>query len=268
LTERVFLKLGGALLTEKAGREAVRGDVLARLAAEISVWPGAGTGRLVLAHGSGSFGHVAARESGFLDRPGEPMAFARVAASARRLNAQVVEALLGEGLPAIGVPGGLVATCEAGRVATVRAEIVADLLAIGLVPVLYGDAAPDRVRGGSIASTEPLLAALAEPLGAARIVLATDVDGVFSADPHGDPSATRLDRISAADKGEVAAFLGGAKGSATDVTGGMASKVSSMLALVARRPGLEVRIVSGLRPGVVLAALAGDAAAGGTVIGA
>lgn len=282
MTDRVFLKLGGALVTEKAGREAVRVAVLARLAAEIAAWPGARSGRLVLAHGSGSFGHVAARETGFVEHPDDPLAFARVAAAARRLSVPVVDALIAAGLPAVGVPGGLVATCEGGRVTAVRADVVADLLEIGLLPVLYGDAAPDRVRGGAIASTELLLVALAEPLGASRIVLATDVDGVFTADPHGtttadphgtstaDPPGTstaqRLAVITPADAERIAGHLGGARGGAMDVTGGMASKVASMLALVARRPGLEVRIVSGLRPGAVAAALAGDAAAGGTVI--
>jgi isopentenyl phosphate kinase len=274
MTDRVFLKLGGALVTEKSGREALRFEVLARLAGEIAAWPGTRAGRLVLAHGSGSFGHVAAQETGFLAHPGDPLAFAQVAAAARRLNVAIVDALIAAGLPAVGVPGGLIARCEDGRVTAIRADVLTDLLGIGLLPVLYGDAAPDASRGGAIASTEPLLAALAEPLGAILIVLATDVDGVFTADPHGTTSADlrgttpaeRLDVITPADAERIAGHLGGARGGAPDVTGGMASKVASMLALVARRPGLEVRIVSGLRPGAVAAALAGDGGAGGTVI--
>lgn len=266
MTDRVFLKLGGALVTEKSGRETVRVEVLARLAAEIAAWRGSGSGQLVLAHGSGSFGHVAARETGFLEHPDDPLAFARVAAAARRLSISIVDALIAAGLPAVGVPGGLIATCEDGRVIAVRPDVVADLLAIGLLPVLYGDAAPDRARGGAIASTEPLLAALAEPLGATRIVLATDVDGVFTADPHGTSSAQRLDVITPADADRIAGHLGGARGGAPDVTGGMASKVASMLALVALGQVVEVRIISGLRPGAVAAALAGEAGAGGTVI--
>jgi isopentenyl phosphate kinase len=60
--------------------------------------------------------------------------------------------------------------------------------------------------------------------------------------------------------------LSGVDDAATDVTGGMRSKVETMLGLVGRLPGLEVRIVSGLRPGAIAAALAGEPDAGGTVI--
>jgi len=45
---------------------------------------------------------------------------------------------------------------------------------------------------------------------------------------------------------------------AADVTGGMASKVGQMLALVEELPGLEVLIFSGLQPGMVPKALLGE----------
>ena len=262
----VFLKLGGAVLTAKDRREAVRAEVLARLAAEVAGWWRSGRRRLVLAHGSGSFAHVAVREAGLLDRPGDPLAVARVAASARRLDALVVEALVAEGLPALPVPGSLLALVDGGRVVGVRSALVRDVLAAGLVPVVYGDAAPDRTRGGAVASTEPLLAALAADLRPVRIVLATDVDGVFAADPHAHPDARPIGRLGPAEAEALAGGLGGVRRDATDVSGGMASKVTLMLAAAAAAPDMEVRIVSGLRPGAVAAALAGDPDAGGTLV--
>lgn len=262
----VFLKLGGALLTDKDRRETLRPELLARLAAELAAWPGSREGRLVLAHGSGSFAHMAARETGFLESPAEPMAFARVAAAARRLNGLVIDACLAAGLPALGLPGGLLADCADGRIVALRHELVTRRLAMGLVPTLYGDAAPDRERGGAIASTEPLLAALAEALAPERIVLATDVDGVFHADPHAQPDAEPWPELRPGDRAALAESLGRARPGAVDVTGGMAAKVLAMLDLVARRPALEVRIVSGLRPGAVMAALEGRPEAGGTRI--
>lgn len=262
---RVFLKLGGALLTEKDGREALRPALLQRLADEIAAWPGARRGQLVLGHGSGSFAHVAVAETGFLDRPGQALSLARVAAAAARLDRFVVAALLDRDLPALPVPGSLLAVCAAGQVERVRDDLVAELLGSGLLPVIYGDAAPDRLRGGAIASTEPLLAGLANALAPDRIVLATDVDGVYDRDPHAG-GARRLPRIRPSDRGALSEALSGARAGATDVTGGMASKVAWMLDLVEARPGLEVRILSGLRPGAVAAALAGAPEAGGTLI--
>lgn len=261
-----LLKLGGALITDKSGREAVRADVLARLAAELAAWPPAHRGGLVIGHGSGSFAHVAVAESGFLDRPRDRLAHARVAAAAARLNDHVVDALVAAGLPAVAVPGGLLADCRAGAVHAVRAEMLWPLLRAGLVPVTWGDAALDDAGDGMIAATEHLLGAIARDLGAARLVTATDVDGVFALDPVAHPNQRPIERITPASRAGLA--LGGARPGAVDVTGGMASKVDNLLALATALPDLDIRIVSGLRAGAVAAALAGDPLAGGTIIAA
>ena len=59
MSDLIFLKLGGSLLTDKTGTEALRADTLQRLAAEIAAARAADPQlRLVLGHGSGSFGHV------------------------------------------------------------------------------------------------------------------------------------------------------------------------------------------------------------------
>jgi isopentenyl phosphate kinase len=265
VTDLVFLKLGGALLTEKDRRETPRPDVLARLIREIGRWPGS-RGHLVLAHGSGSYAHVAARETAFLERPGDRLALARVAGAARRLDGLVVDALVAASLPAAPLPGAALVRCRDGQVVAVRSELVTGLLEAGLLPVVYGDAVPDETRGGTIASTEPLLAALAMDLKPRRIVLATDVDGVFPADPHAHPALEPWPTVGPANAADVLAALGGARPGTADVTGGMASKVRLMVELAEAQPGLEVRILSGLRPDAVRAALAGEPDAGGTVI--
>ncbi|MBK7782016.1 MAG: hypothetical protein IPJ58_14860 [Ardenticatenia bacterium] len=266
----VFLKLGGALLTHKDQSASPRSAELRRLVGEIAPAWRERSIRLVLGHGSGSFAHVAAQRSGFLERPDDPLAFAQVAAAARDLSALVVRALLDEDLPALMLPGGLLAAGEDGSAVDLRTELVAGALARGLLPVTYGDAAPRRGLGGGIVSTEPLLAALALALRPARLILATDVDGVYADGPPTDERATAraIPRIVAADWPALAPRLGAARPGVVDVTGGMASKVRQMLDLAAALPQLEIRILSGLRPGAVAAALVGDPAAGGTVIAA
>ena len=63
---------------------------------------------------------------------------------------------------------------------------------------------------------------------------------------------------------EIAPALGGSRG--TDVTGGMASKVRSMLDLVAAQPQMRIRIFSGLEPGQLEGTLLTPESASGTVI--
>src|SRR3990172_434782 len=65
MAELIFLKLGGSLITDKDSPYTPRLDKLADLAGQIAAvfaeTPGL---RLVLGHGSGSFGHTAASKYG------------------------------------------------------------------------------------------------------------------------------------------------------------------------------------------------------------
>ncbi|MFN3331018.1 MAG: uridylate kinase, partial [Caldilinea sp.] len=64
----VFLKLGGSLITDKRKAETPRLDVIARLAQEIAAAQQDDPAlRLVIGHGSGSFGHIYGRKYGTRD---------------------------------------------------------------------------------------------------------------------------------------------------------------------------------------------------------
>jgi len=134
----------------------------------------------------------------------------------------------------------------------------------GLVPLVYGDTLLDTVRGGTIASTEELFGWLLPRLAPVRVVLAGIVDGVYDSDPLLNPDAARLPVITPATLPDYSARLGGSHG--VDVTGGMLSKVSEMCRSVADHPQTEVRLVSGLRTGAVLAAILGSDAGGTRIV--
>jgi isopentenyl phosphate kinase len=121
------------------------------------------------------------------------------------------------------------------------------------MPVIYGDVALDEVRGGTIASTEEIFAWLATKLPPQRLILAGEVEGVYTADPNIDPTAQRIPAITPATFAQVQVALGGSHG--VDVTGGMAAKVAEALALVTACAGLDVLICSGLTPGNLTLAL-------------
>jgi isopentenyl phosphate kinase len=99
----IFLKLGGSLITDKAVPETARIEVLSRLGAEIAAARRADPSlRILVGHGSGSFGHVAA--AAFRTHEGastskEWRGFAAVWRSANRLNRLVVDALADAGNP-------------------------------------------------------------------------------------------------------------------------------------------------------------------------
>ncbi|MGH2544988.1 MAG: hypothetical protein ACRDIB_19520, partial [Ardenticatenaceae bacterium] len=169
----IFVKLGGSLITDKKRRYHVRAATLRRLAAELKSALGADpTLRILLAHGSGSFGHVAAHESGYNAREGHlsPMALAQVAAAAGDLNQLVRATLLEAGLPVLSLPPSASARLREGEVVEMATTPFVDLLAQGAIPLTYGDVVLLAGGGGSgIASTEALFRYLADTLRPQRV---------------------------------------------------------------------------------------------------
>ncbi len=265
MTELVFVKLGGSLITDKEVEATARPDVIHRLAEEVrralDACPGL---RLLLGHGSGSFGHMVAQryhvQSGCTDWRG----YAWTSAAATRLNRIVTDAFLEAGVPVVSIQPSASARCRGGELVGLDAYPVEEVLGHGLVPLLYGDVALDEWWGTTIASTEAIFAYLARQLRPQRILLLGEVEGVFSADPRRDARARLIPVMQASHMEETEGVLGGSH--AVDVTGGMRSKVHLMVDLVRELPGLRVHLFSGLVPGLLESALCDPAFRAGTVI--
>jgi isopentenyl phosphate kinase len=267
--ELVFLKLGGSLLTDKTRPQALRGEVLGRLAAEVAAALAERPDlRLLIGHGSGSFGHVAARKYG--TRSGVTSlegwrGYAEVARVAAELNRLVVDALWDAGVPALRIQPSASARCHDGELKGMDERPLVVALRSGLAPVVHGDVALDDVRGGTIISTEEIFRWLAPRLQPNRVILVGEVAGVLTADPA---SGLQGDVIAEITPGMLPALmqaLGGSRG--VDVTGGMVAKVAEMVALVRSTPSLaSVHVISGLEPGLVRRVLAHPACRAGTRI--
>lgn len=247
MTDLIFLKLGGSLLTDKTGVEALRTETLSRLAGEIAGARAANPFfRMVLGHGSGSFGHFAAAKYGTRSGVGgteQWAGFAEVCDAAARLNRHVIAVLLAAGVPAIGLPPSASAVVADGRITQLATSPIEAALEAGIVPVVFGDVAFDAVRGGTIISTEEVMDHLAGVMRPDWLLLAGETAGVF------DTDGTLIPLLTASNLASYLPALGGSRG--TDVTGGMAAKVQAMLSLTQAQPGLKVRIFSGLEAGLL-----------------
>jgi isopentenyl phosphate kinase len=247
-----FLKLGGSLLTDKNQPSAARPETIRRCAREVRA---ALTKRpdmsLLLAHGSGSFGHIAAVQSRF--GSGGVTGYAETGAAAARLNRLVTDIFLAEGVPVVSLQPSASAICEDGKLLELAVRPIELALQNGLVPVVFGDVAFDLVRGEFIASTEMIFAYLAARLQPERILLAGQVDGVYMADPLQDASAERITQITPATFPDIRARLGGSHG--VDVTGGMLTKVALMIDLLGILPSVRAQIISGETSGLLAEAL-------------
>ncbi len=255
--EIIFLKLGGSLITDKDKPYTPRLDQLANLALELkSVLDSTPDLLLILGHGSGSFGHTAAKKYGTREgvRTTEQWhGFAEVRFQAAELNRHVMESLINAGLPAIPFPPSSTIVSNNRKVTSHNSLTIAKALEAHILPVVHGDVAFDESLGGTILSTEDVFAFLAEQFRPARILLAGIEAGVW----EDFPARTRLVKeIQNSDYEKMRAGIGGS--ASTDVTGGMKAKVEEMLALIQKNKGLTVQIFSAEESGQLRSALKGE----------
>ena len=252
----VFLKLGGSLITDKTRPYTPRPERMDDLAGQIAAALNEDADlHLVLGHGSGSFGHVAAQRYDTRRGVSGPEAwrgFAEVWYQASALNRLVLDALRRAGLPALTVSPVSSVTAHDGKPFIWDLYPLQSALANGLLPVVHGDVVFDNVRGGTILSTEDLFTRLAQTLHPGRILLAVLEAGVWADFPE------RKQLLGEMTPGNFPGqVLGPGHADGADVTGGMQSKVAGMLALVEQVPGLEALIFSGKEPDNVRRALLG-----------
>ena len=264
MTDVVLVKLGGSLITDKRRESHARLEVIERLAAEIAASRRRMPERLILGHGSGSFGHVAAARHGLgrgpVDDAGVEGAF-DTREQADKLHRMVLEALLRAGVEAFSWAPSVQLRTTAGQPATGYYDSVLRGLELGLVPVTYGDVVLDNKWKMAICSTEVVFRYLVERLdehGATvrRILWLGETEGVY------DRDGSTVPRIDAAGYREVLDAVGDAAG--TDVTGGMRLRLETARALA--RVGVESWLLDGRVPGRLTAALAGEDVPGTRVV--
>jgi isopentenyl phosphate kinase len=215
----VVLKLGGSVITDKDTPETVDDDALG---AAVDAIAAADPDRLVLVHGGGSFGHVAAADRGISREAGSRDAADvwAVHDAMRRLNDAVLRRLHDAGVAAVPVHPLSVAARDEGDALALPLDSTATLLGEGFVPVLHGDVVGHAGAGATVVSGDELVTRLAAGLDADRVGLCSTVTGVYD-------DGEVISRITEFDA--VADAVGGSE--STDVTGGMAAKVRALLDL-------------------------------------
>ncbi|MDP1618948.1 MAG: glutamate 5-kinase [Phenylobacterium sp.] len=121
---------------------------------------------------------------------------------------------------------------------------VETLLELGVVPVVNENdtVVTEEIRYGD---NDRLAARVAQMIGADALVLLSDIDGLYTADPRRDPAATHIPRLSQLTP-EIEAMAGGANAGAGVGTGGMATKLAA--ARIAQSAGCATLITLGARP--------------------
>jgi len=130
-----------------------------------------------------------------------------------------------------------------------------DLIEAGTVPIVNeNDAvALDQVLATRIGENDSLSAFVANLIDADLLVMLTDVEGLFDADPRHHPEARLLQRVERIDA-HVESLGGGSSGSGT---GGMATKLRA--AQIATQAGVDVIVANGREPDLLVSVCRGEA---------
>lgn len=233
--KRIVVKIGSALLVD-AATGALRIDWLTSLAADIAEQKKRGRDVLVVSSGSIALGR---RVLGLPD--GElslDQSQAAAAVGQIRLARAYEEVLAPHNIKTAQVLLTLDDSADRRRYLNSRATFGA-LLTYGVVPIVNENdtVATDEIRFGD---NDRLAAQVASMSGADILVLLSDVDGFYSANPKTDPSAVKFDLIT-----EITPEMDDMAGDAGTAAakGGMKTKL--MAAKTAMQAGCAMAIVEG-----------------------
>lgn len=254
-----FIKIGGSLITHKSQAFSLNQKALELIVREIKTAQDH-PGKIILGHGSGSFGHVAAEkyqtQKGVINKDSY-QGIVEVAQAAAELHQLVMKELLSVGVKALSFPPHAFMMSQNNQLDSLYVDSLEKALTLDLLPVVYGDQMLDRVTGCTIFSTEEVLSSLALTLQdqgyeIKQMIQCGQTNGVYDQDGQTIPLIT---------PDNFAQYQTSIAGSEeVDVTGGMLHKVKQSLELAEQ--GIESLIIDGIEHGSLSQAIAGKVVVG------
>ncbi|GGE25256.1 glutamate 5-kinase [Primorskyibacter flagellatus] len=240
---RVVIKIGSALLVDRT-TGLLRADWLQSLADDVAWLRGRGQDVVLVSSGSIALGRGVLGLG--LDALTLEQSQAAAATGQIGLAAAYAQALGGHAIKVGQVLVTLEDSADRRRYLNSRATLEM-LLSLGVVPIVNENdtIATDEIRYGD---NDRLAAQVAVTVGADRLVLLSDVDGLYTANPMTDATAVRLDRVVQITP-KIEAMAGDAGSGLSK--GGMKTKV--MAAKTATAAGCAMAITHGFRPNPVRA---------------
>ncbi len=250
----IILKLGGSVITKKEAKEpTIDYDNLNRIAGEIA---SSSFDKLIIVHGAGSFGHPFAKEyeigSPVKDKEdfiNKKLGFCITQSWVKKLNTIVCDSLREKGVLAVSIQPSSFIITKNKRIHTCDLELINKYLEYGFVPVIYGDVVVDLDESIKICvlSGDQIIKYFGENLKPRRVVLGSDVDGIYTKDPKKYNDAKLMKIVTSCED------LKAEGSSNVDVTGGMNGKLLELIELA--DIGVESDIINAGREGFIKRAL-------------
>ncbi|HEX3012941.1 MAG TPA: isopentenyl phosphate kinase [Methanobacterium sp.] len=250
----IILKLGGSVITKKAAEEPlIDHDNLSRISGEIA---DSSFDKLIIVHGAGSFGHPSAKKYEIGSPVNDEEDFARkklgfciTQSWVKKLNTIVCDSLREKGVLAVSIQPSSFIITKNKRIHSCNLDLINKYLELGFVPVLYGDVVPDLDESIKmcVLSGDQIINYLGENLKPTRVILGSDVDGIYTKNPKKYDDAELMNTVTSCDDLVAEGSLN------VDVTGGMNGKLTELIELA--QLGVESEIINAGKENFVKRAL-------------
>ncbi|MEA2098234.1 MAG: isopentenyl phosphate kinase [Patescibacteria group bacterium] len=252
----IILKIGGSVVTDKKNdQEKIRRKDLERISTEIAQARKRNKFSLIIIHGAGVFGHKIANKfdlnKGYKNKS-QIKAISKLRQNLKRLNSEIEKSLNGKGLFTVTFQQSSAWRLNKRILLDSNLTILEKYISLDLVPVLYGDILIDDKLKFSILSGDQIVYYLSKKLRAKKVIIGTDLDGIFESDPKINKNAKLIKKVNS---NNIKSLLLG-QSLSTDVTNGMKGKVNELIKLT--KYDIESEIINISKPNILKKSLSGQ----------
>ena len=241
--QKTVIKVGTSTLTYENGKINYRRiEALCKVLADLQ-----NSGEDIMLVSSGAIG-VGMGKTGLEKRPSETKKKQALAAIGQCELMFMYDKIFGEYNHSVAQ---ILLTADAVETEKKRSNInntIDELLSMGIIPIINENdtVSTDELDGNNFGDNDMLSAIVSHIINADRLVILTDIDGLYDSNPRVNENAKKLDVVTKINKSvlDMAAGTGSNRG-----TGGMITKLQA--ADYATKRGIEVHVMNGNDPKLI-----------------
>ena len=245
--EVILLKLGGSLLTDKDKPLFIREDIAMSTIQQIIE----ANEKVILIHGGGSFGHPLAKKYDLMKGldpsiSNQIFGLTKTHQAMVNFNSYLVNLFLERNYPALSIQPSSIFNKDNRKITIINIQLIEDLLAFNILPILYGDIIFENHTSFSILSGDQIIFKLCEKLSkyrVSKVIFAIEADGLFVNEK--DPANKKIKLVPEILSSELDNLDLADLGKKIDVTGGIQGKINSIKKICTFN--IPVQIVNGLK---------------------
>jgi len=227
----IVIKFGGSSITKKADNKfEMNYEILEESAKELAFALKKNPSlKIALVCGVGPFGHTNVKNFGLngrIETSEQEKGVEKTIKDCNFVAEETIAALEKHGLKTKLVAGYEVCKQDERKVISFDTEPYVKAIHGGFIPITTGVMVKDKSWKWSVMSGDTAIAEVCRQLRPEKVLIGTDVDGIFTADPKIDSKAKLIEEITKQNVPQILKMVGESK--SVDVTGGMKGKLEKL----------------------------------------